>query len=354
MWKRIACVVSLSLAVGCVAQGDDDDDAADAVPDTALDSLAQLPQFHGRFGSPSIVRDDDELQAYFAIQSFDGKTEHVAHARSADGGKTWLRVGDALPRLNREADEGGSVWAPGAAKLRDDRWMLYYSAVVRGTASHMCIYRAHADSAHGPFVDDFTGPLECPSGGLWAIDPYPVHDANGDWHLLARIDEPGGVNTIEIRKLDDSGRHFAGGSEWKTLTKITKGGWEEPVMENAAIVRLDANSGKRWYVFYSGGSYRDNSYAVGYADCGATIDGPCVKKTVANPWLASDAKLQMFGPGTPTFYRDGNGHTVMAVNSWKFSGGENNPKNHGQVMHMFDVRIDGDGKPVAKFLRMVE
>ena len=125
-------------------------------------------------------------------------------------------------------------------------------------------------------------------------------------------------------------------------------------MENAATVRLDANGEKRWYVFYSGGSYRDDSYAVGYADCGTSINGPCTKKTVDKPWLASRPDLQMFGPGTPTFYRDGNGNVLMAVNTWKFSGGQSNPKNHGQIMHIFKVHIGEHGKPVATFVRMVE
>ena len=111
---------------------------------------------------------------------------------------------------------------------------------------------------------------------------------------------------------------------------------------------------KRWYVFYSGGSYRDNSYGVGYADCGPSIDGPCVKKTAGAPWLSNRPDLHMFGPGTPTFFRDADGDMMMAVNTWKFSGGQSNPKNRGQVMHMFKVRIDRHGKPVATFVRMVE
>lgn len=349
MTRTLACSLLLFLG-GCVAP-----DADEPIADSAVDGLSALPEFHGRFGSPSIVRDGDRLHAYFAIQRVDGAIEHVAHARSDDGGKSWLSVGDALPRLGDAAVANGAVWAPGAAKIDDNHWMLYYTAVRAGTDRHMCIYRAHAASAHGPFADDFAEPLECPDGGLWAIDPYPVRDAHGRRHLLARVDEPNGVNTIQLRELGEFGQHFAPGSAWVTLTRIDKGGWEEPVMENAAIVRLDANGEKRWYVFYSGGSYRNDTYAVGYADCGPSIDGPCVKKTVDKPWLASDPDLDMFGPGTPTFYRDGRGDTIMAVNTWKFSGGEANPKNHGQqVMHLFEVHIGGNGRPVAKFVRMVE
>ena len=329
-------------------------DEADLVDDDLELSLEARPPFHGRFGSPTIVRDGDRLHAYFALQAFEGDRVNVTHARSDDNGKTWLRIGEAVPRLNKLAVSDGSVWAPGAARIADGHWMIYYTAVLAGTERHMCIFRAHAPTAHGPFVDDFAGPLVCPDGGLWAIDAYPVRDAHGDWHLVARIDQPGGHNTISIRKLGEYGRHFADGSKWVTLTRITLGGWEEPVMENAAVVRLDANGEKRWYVFYSGGSYRNDSYGVGYADCGTSIHGPCVKKTVDGPWLSSRPDLSMYGPGTPTFYRDENGDMMMAVNTWEFSGGQENPKNHGQIMHLFKVRIGANGKPVAKFVRKVE
>jgi len=341
------------LAAFVAAAGCEVGDEPDSL--TTVESALSLPLFHGRFGSPTIVRDGNQLHAYFAIQKFDGDTIHVTHARSDDDGKTWLRVGEALPHLNKLAVQNGAVWAPGAARIDDNRWMLYYTAVRAGTEQHMCIYRAHSDSAHGPFVDDYDGPLVCPDGGLWAIDPYPVKDAQGDWHLLARVDEAGGNNTISIRKLTANGAQFAAGSSWSKLTHITKGGWEEPVMENAAIVRLEAPNGeKRWYEFYSGNSYKTDKYGVGYADCGKTLTGPCVKKTVDGPWLKSRPGLDMWGPGTPTFFRDANGDTLMAVNTWKYANGESNSMNHGQIMHIFKVKIGADGVPNATFVRMVE
>ena len=338
---KTACIL-LVAAAGCIGAAD------------TSDSESALTEFHGRFGSPTIVRDGSTLHAYFPKQQVAGQPVHVAHARSDDDGVTWQYIGDALPELSPQAVPDGSVWAPGAAKIADGEWMLFYSAVQAGTTQHMCTYRAHASGPRGPFVDDFAGPIECPDGGLWAIDPYPVKDAHGNWHLLARVDHPGGDNTISIRELGPHGRHFAAGSTWIELTHINQGGWEEPVMENAAIVRLDDHGDRRWYVFYSGGSYKDNSYGVGYADCGASIDGPCVKQTVGHAWLATDASRGLYGPGTPTFFTDDQGRTIMAVNVWKFSGGENNPKNHGQIMAMFEVHIGASHAPVAKLLRFVE
>jgi Glycosyl hydrolases family 43 len=337
--------IALSLLSACALDLDTDEDEGEVA----------LQPFHGRFGSPTIVRDDSVLHAYFPRQRQGGKDVHVAHARSLDGGASWDFVGDAVPKLNKLAKQDGSVWAPGAAKIDDDHWMVYYTAVRTGTEQKMCTYRAHASGPRGPFVDDYAGPLICPEGSLWAIDPYPVRDAHGDWHLLARVDEPNGNNTLKIRKLGEFGQHFAPDSDWVELAHINKGGWEEPVMENAAMVRLRVGKDMRWFMFYSGGSFRNNTYAVGYADCGASIHGPCVKKTVAKPWMDSDPDLHMFGPGTPSFFRDEDGRAIMAVNTWKFPGGSENPKNKGQqVMHMFEVHVNLGGRPVARFLRMVE
>src|ERR1044071_1859561 len=80
-------LLALVLASGCATDDDSLYDSEDGFT---------LQPFHGRFGSPSIVRDGDTLHAYFPIQRFEGDTVHVAHARSADGGAHWGRVGDAL------------------------------------------------------------------------------------------------------------------------------------------------------------------------------------------------------------------------------------------------------------------
>lgn len=332
--------------------GADPGDAGD--PGDGGDGDSALPDFHGRFGSPSIVRDGARLHAFFPIQGYQGTTVHVAHARSDDDGATWQRVGDALPRLGPGVKPGSAVWAPAAAKI-GSTWVIYYSAVEKGTEQHFCIFRAVADRPGAAFKDEFAEPLVCPEGGKWAIDAYAVQDGNGDWWLEVRYDKPDHVNTISIRKLDATGRNFAPGSAWHELTRIKQGGWEEPVMENAAVVQLPVPGGApRWFVFYSGGSYRNNTYAVGYADCGTSITGPCVKKTIDAPWMKSMPDLKAFGPGTPTFWLDAQGKHMMTVNTWKFSGGQENPNNQGQIMHTFEVHMTANAKPVATFVRRNE
>ena len=130
-----------------------------------------------------------------------------------------------------------------AAKIDDDHWMLYYTAQLAGTAAR-CARTARTRRARtGRSSTTSTGPIICPDSTLWAIDPYPVtmRTATGTWSRASTS------RTASTRSRSASsatyGQHFAPGSDWVKLTQITKGGWEEPVMENAAMVRLDGSAG---------------------------------------------------------------------------------------------------------------
>jgi hypothetical protein len=311
--------------------------------------------FIGAYSSPTIVRDGTTFHAYFAKQKINGKIYNTPHATFTSNGD-WTFVGEALPQLGAQAVAGAgnyTVWAPSVAQIDATHWMLYYTSHLAGTPEKKCIWRAHAASADGPFVDDYAGPIECEPASLWAIDPYLVKDAQGTWHLAARIDEPGGINTIQLRALTAQADAYAAGSSWVKLTENAPTSWEQPVLENAGLVRLTPPVGEaHWFVFYSGGAWSDNSYAVGYADCGTGINGPCVKKTPNGPWLATDAPNGVFGPGTPTFYGSGTGDTLMSVQAWEFSGGVSNPKNNGQIMRTYKMTIDNAYLPTATLVRV--
>jgi hypothetical protein len=310
--------------------------------------------FIGAYASPTIVRVGTTYHAYFAKHRIAGKVYNVPHATFTESGN-WTFVGEALPNLGAQADDSGNyaVWAPAAAQIDATHWVLYYSSTLQGTTQKKCIWRAHAAGPDGPFVDDFGGPIVCLPGSLWAIDPYLVQDAAGGWNLAARLDEPGGINTIQLRALNAQARDFLPGSSWSKLTQNAPSSWEQPVLENAAVVRLTPPVGApHWFVFYSGRAWANDSYAVGYADCGTSIEGPCVKKTPTGPWLASDAGTGTFGPGTPTFYTTPTGDMRMSVQAWEHSGGTSNPKNNGQIMRTYGVTIDNAYNPTPTLVRV--
>lgn len=311
--------------------------------------------YAGGFPSPSIVREGATLHAYVAKQDIDGAVVNVAHVTS-EGDGHWTFTGDALPKLGKQADQTSAhyaVWAPSVAKVGNGQWVLHYSATLAGTAEKKCLFRATAATAAGPFVDTMGEPLWCQPGSLWSIDPYLVQDETGAWNVAARIDEPGGINTIQIRKLDKAATNFAAGSSWAKLVENSATSWEQPVLENAGVVRLAPKGGSpHWMVFYSGRAWSDDSYAVGYADCGANIAGPCTKKTATAPWLETDKDTKLFGPGTPTFYVDETGATMMSVQTWRHSGGRGNDKNAGQDMWTYALTVGSNYAPAAKLARV--
>jgi hypothetical protein len=343
----LGLVLACSSLAGCALETDEPE----------AETSSDLVTGHGDFAfpSPTIVREGSTYHAWVAKHSFGGEVYNVAHATRKATEKDWKLEGEALPKLGKKAVHTGgyAVWAPAVAKIGASHWVLYYTATLQGTAEKKCIWRAHATGPAGPFVDDFDGPIECRDGSLWAIDPYLVENQKGEWYLAARIDQPGGINTIQIRELGPRAQHYAAGSSWKELTHNAPKSWEQPVLENAGIVRLKPPNGPaHWFVFYSGRAWSDDSYAIGYADCGTHIEGPCVKKTVGGPWMATNAKEKVFGPGTPTFYTDETGDTLMSVQAWRRSGGKSNPKNDGQIMRTYRMTV-GDGyHPKAKPVRV--
>ncbi len=337
------------------------DDASPAVADasptdvdaaSAPDAAAPVG-FAGNYSSPSIVRVGEIYHVYFAQQSLGGRHYHTPHATFTEDGN-FTFVGEALPSMGADADASGPTWAPGVARIDATHWVLYYTAHLSGTTSKKCLFRAHASGPDGPFVDDYAAPLYCADGGLWSIDAYPVEDAHGVWRLSARIDQPGGINTIALRELGALGAHFAAGSSWLELTHNAPTSWEQPVMENAGIVRLTPPTAEpHWFVFYSGRAWDDDSYAIGYADCGPGLsDGACTRVTTGGPWLATDAANDVFAPGTPTFYTNRAGDTMMSVQAWEHTGGTSNPRNHGQIMRTYRMTIDDGYRPTAHLVRV--
>jgi hypothetical protein len=343
------------LAVACGGESDGSSDDALEKNTTA---------YEGAYKSPSIVRDDATYHAYFAKSTIGGKTFNVPHATFDENDK-WTKPHEALPKLGKDADPNGDVWAPAAAMIRPNHWMLFYTATLAGHGEKKCIWRAHATSGEGPFVDDYDGPIVCPDASEWALDAYLVRDLHDRWVLGMRFDVGNAINTIQIRQLNDEATHLAAGSQMMELTQNHQGSWDQHVMENAGIVRLSPPNGNggHWYVFYSAKHWDDDTYSIGVADCGATLldaaRGECKKLTPIGPWMQSGDFPNLFAPGTPTFYTDGKGTKLMSIQAWRYKGGvapkspnlEENRK-QGQIMRTFTIEIDNQYQPHAKEIRV--
>jgi Glycosyl hydrolases family 43 len=205
---------------------------------------------------------------------------------------------DALPTLPAWSS-GDEVWAP-AALQRGSVFVLYYATRPKGV-DHLCISAAIGAKPAGPFVDRSPGPMVCPPGG--AIDPSPFIDASGQAYLLWKNDGP--TASIAAETLDPTGLKLVGSP---TVLLTSDQPWEDHVVEAPSMVR-DAN---RYYLFYSGGHWNTDSYAIGYAVCGSPL-GPCTKP-LAQPWLGSNFTAQ--GPGGQEFFTDPGGGQWMVLHAW--------------------------------------
>jgi hypothetical protein len=265
----------------------------------------------------------------YHLYATNGRGKNILHVTSANL-SSWNLAGedDAMPTLPPWAAPEGITWAPGVLQVSASRFVLFFASKRAGSApvgekGQMCVGRAIATSAAGPFVDTSAAPLYCESS-RWSLDPSPFADSDGTLYLVWRqdVDDPARTtptNALYVRKLSADGASFAPGSAAKELLRRTNGSWEDPIIENPAMV---VSNGKR-FLFYSGNLWRTDHYAVGYATC-ATAMGPCTKVSTTAPWLVSNPGVGMTGPGGEEVIRTmggaplvtATGDLVLTMHGW--------------------------------------
>ena len=126
--------------------------------------------------------------------------------------------------------------------------------------------------------------------------------------------------------------------------------WEAPLVEAPSLVRVaDGPRGSGgvprhdYVLFYSGGWWESDGYAVGYATGPGPL-GPFRKETTTEPWLASGPG--MAGPGGAEVFTAADGTGRIAFHAWTPPrvGYEN-----GGARSLWIERLDfEDGRPVLR------
>jgi len=216
----------------------------------------------------------------------------------------WTAVGDALPSLPSWVvpDE---TWAPSVLQV-GNRFLLYY-AVRMAVGNQECISVATASQPQGPFTDDSTGPLECQSTLGGSIDPSTVTVPGGSTYLVWKSNGGGGASALWSEQLDAAGTGFAPDTA-PTGLLVPDQPWEGGVIEAPDMVL----SGGRYFLFFSGNSWKGTDYAVGVAVCTGPL-GPCSEPS-STPILSSDAHLE--GPGGASVFFDTSGSPWIAFHAW--------------------------------------
>ncbi|MFX4273723.1 family 43 glycosylhydrolase [Propionibacteriaceae bacterium Y1685] len=185
---------------------------------------------------------------------------------------------------NWAADE--SVWAPDAVEAAPGKWLLFYSAKVKGLVdgNQRCIGVATSDAPDGQFVPQ-DRPLSCPTGAVRAdtgtpiaasdqpntdgdglIDPSPFQSADGRRFVLFKVQRPP-TTSLLIVEVDRSWTRAIGPGlpEHPTQRSRVLRSREDGQIENPAMVQRDGT-----YVLFAS---KDNW-------------GNCAYKTVS--WRSTD------------------------------------------------------------------
>ena len=185
----------------------------------------------------------------------------------------------------------------------------YYATHLRGTKHKMCISTSRSKfpgrglrrQAHG-------APLICPPN-RGAIDPsYFQAPGGGQRFLVWKSEQTKWTKAqIWITPLSVDGMHLVGPSRFLLQVQDP---WEWKVIENPSMIGYRG----RWYLFYSGGSYANNSYATGYAICTSYV-GPCTRASTS-PLLATGGRVS--GPGGAMAFYDSAKQLRLAYAAWDY------------------------------------
>ncbi|MFN2483702.1 MAG: glycoside hydrolase family 43 protein [Candidatus Limnocylindria bacterium] len=274
------------------------------------------PVYAGPFPDPFVRRADDRYVAY--ASDLDPEPGHAVEALESDDLVTWRPLGRVLTRLGEPwAHE---YWAPEVAP-RDGGFYMYFSTGVED--KHHQLRVAVADAPQGPFIDAgrvLTG------DDPFTIDAHPFRDDDGSWYLYYARDfldgERAGTAIVVDRLLDAS--TLAG--ERRTVLRATAdwqvfrrkrpmygGIYDWHTLEGPSVVKRDG----RYWLFYSGGAWREASYGVSFAVADSPL-GPFAEPPQARdgPALLRSVPGHVIGPGHNSVVIGPDGNHWVVYHAW--------------------------------------
>jgi hypothetical protein len=304
-------------------------------------------------------------------------TDKLDRLRFAPAREALPVVGSGLERRDgNSTSPGPTVWAPTVARFRSSsgvRWVMYYTANVRGASSKQCIGYAYNTTGPGGSYSPSGQPAICQDGrnGVnygGSIDPHIMRDTQGrPWLTWKNDGNCCGIQThLWILPLNASSGLPVPNVAPRILMSYT-GGWEQAahpsfrLIENPALVQASGRS----LLFYSGNDWRTSEYATGYGECAYSPDASasasaspfvfsgCVKATTTHPWLASlngNATYETAdcgicdgrGPGGLMTFQDQNGEMWAAYHGSSGNDG-------GRRLFLNRMTISPSGVPQISF-----
>jgi beta-xylosidase len=254
---------------------------------------------------PGVVRDGDR----YVVVCTSGNASNAFPMQVSTDLVHWTAMGHIFPSAKKPTWAKSDYWAPEIHKVGSG-YVAYFTA--RDSDGKLSIGAASSASATGPFADLGHPLLHDAAMGL--IDASEFEAPDGKKYLLWKEDgnAVGKPTPIHAQPLAADGLSLTGSA----ATLITNDqSWEGAVVEGPWMVA----HGGMFYLFYSGNSYANATYAVGVARATAPL-GPYTKATA--PIVTTNAAW--IGPGHNSIVDGPGGDSYMVYHAW-LAGHVNGP-----------------------------
>ncbi len=215
----------------------------------------------------------------------------------------WTYVGDALLALPAWRGPLFTTWAPEVQDVAGV-WTMWGST--EDTQGNLCLFRATARTAAGPFVVD-PRRVPCDPTTNGEIDPTLVESA-GQWWLVDKTNGNGvgKPTTFLSQRIGPDG--MPTGPTFTLLTSDQP--WEQGMIEAPSLIQ--SPSRKQWWLVFSAGSFdpQNPTYQIYAIPC-AGPEGPC---RIADVVKLVGRSPQGAAPGEEYAFRGPDGQAWIAYN----------------------------------------
>ncbi len=264
----------------------------------------------------------------------------------------WQPAGHAL--IPPEAIHGQTYWAPEIA-FADGLWYLYYS-VGHGDSRHQ-LRVAVSERVLGPYRD--LAQLTDPDQIAFAIDPHPFRDDDGRWYLfhardfLSTEDETGAavhagtaLVVSELTSMTSLGplTHtvLRARSDWQLYAaqRAMYGQvFDWHTLEGPSVIK----EGGRYYCFYSGGCWQNETYGVDYAVAEHVMGPYHTLEKASHPRMLRTDPLGEIGPGHCSILTVAESQQRwMIYHAW-------DPQMTARRMHVASLAFDGQNPQLERW-----
>ncbi|MDR3689763.1 MAG: glycoside hydrolase family 43 protein [Fimbriimonas sp.] len=276
------------------------------------------PVYSGYLADPFVFAADGN---YFAVGTGPGTDDmELPLLRSADF-IHWESIGHALSTPHVEGD---CFWAPEVA-FADGCFYLYYSVGHSDSGHHLRVAVSHRPE--GPYAD-VGHPVLNPKSTPFAIDASPFQDVDGQWYLYYARDfvEPdaegrSGTGLVVaplidmVRIEDDFEIVMRASHDWQRYEadrQIYGGVYDWHTLEGPSVLRR----GTRYYCFYSGGNWQNDSYGVDWLVADHPMGPFRDTNPGSGPRVLTTIPGSVIGPGHNSFVQGPDGATYIAYHAW--------------------------------------